>query len=630
MTRSPLTARLELLRLTLALALLLSNVSFLVNVEPALAAGASYYVSTSGSDTDAGSEAAPFKTIGKAAQVAAAGDVVYVKAGTYAERVTLSKSGTSGAPITVRTFGSDSVNVSSGFAITGSYNVVDGFEVAEGSVSPAVSISGSYNVANDLNIHHIGQVAHVERHGVTVGGNHNTLSNSYVGFCSGYSVSCSGTYNTLSNTTFEQGCCKPWVTGSFSGVGSQYGMQIGGSYNRVENCVSIRPWYGGMYSTGSHNYIWCEFRDNTNPPGWAGNGDANHRTCVMEPGGYTPQYNVYDRCNFGTGLSMQGCSIELDNDAAKLGNYMVTVTNSVLREGTYAAAILAQMEGNHSSTAWIRAYNNVFYGSAIYTDPDKEAYWGTGSWRLRNNIFATGNSDPLYVASGYTAMKDEDYNLFNSSSYGTKYGTNSIRGTVGFVSSTDLHLTSASAAIDKGVTDAYSPATDADGNTRTGTMDIGMYAYNSAGGDTTAPTVSITSPASGAAVSGSVALAATASDNVGVTRVEFYADGTLVGTDASSPYAATWNATSATPGSHTIQARAYDAAGNTTISSVSVTRDRAERVVRRLVRDRRPCGQLDPAIRDVEHHRRQAPDSHIGFNPPSVLRQEPVVGGPVR
>ena len=89
--------------------------------------------------------------------------------------------------------------------------------------------------------------------------------------------------------------------------------------------------------------------------------------------------------------------------------------------------------------------------------------------------------------------------------------------------------------------------------------------------DTTAPTVSITSPASGATVSGSVALAATASDNVGVTRVEFYADGTLVGTDVSSPYVGTWNATTATPGSHTIQARAYDAAGNTTNSNVSVT-----------------------------------------------------------
>ncbi len=89
--------------------------------------------------------------------------------------------------------------------------------------------------------------------------------------------------------------------------------------------------------------------------------------------------------------------------------------------------------------------------------------------------------------------------------------------------------------------------------------------------DTTAPTVSLTAPANGATVSGSVALAATASDNVGVTKVEFRADGVLVGTDTSAPYTGTWNASAASPGSHTIQARAYDAANNTTNASVSVT-----------------------------------------------------------
>ncbi len=58
-----------------------------------------------------------------------------------------------------------------------------------------------------------------------------------------------------------------------------------------------------------------------------------------------------------------------------------------------------------------------------------------------------------------------------------------------------------------------------------------------------------------------------------MTKVEFRADGVLLGTDTTAPYAGTWNATAATPGSHTIQARAYDAANNTT--NASVTRHRA-------------------------------------------------------
>ena len=111
-------------------------------------------------------------------------------------------------------------------------------------------------------------------------------------------------------------------------------------------------------------------------------------------------------------------------------------------------------------------------------------------------------------------------------------------------------------------------AYDAAGNTTNSSVTVSVVTPPS---DTTAPTVSITSPASGATVSGSVALAATASDNVGVVRVEFYADGNLVGADTSSPYTVTWNASLAVPGSHTIQARAYDAAGNTTTSSVTVT-----------------------------------------------------------
>ena len=92
------------------------------------------------------------------------------------------------------------------------------------------------------------------------------------------------------------------------------------------------------------------------------------------------------------------------------------------------------------------------------------------------------------------------------------------------------------------------------------------------GTDTTPPTVSITAPANGATVFGSsVALAATAADNVGVTKVEFRVDGVLLTTDSSAPYTATWDASTAAAGAHTITATAYDAAGNTTVSSVSVT-----------------------------------------------------------
>ncbi len=85
--------------------------------------------------------------------------------------------------------------------------------------------------------------------------------------------------------------------------------------------------------------------------------------------------------------------------------------------------------------------------------------------------------------------------------------------------------------------------------------------------DSVAPSVSLSAPANGASVSGTVQVTASASDNVGVSKVEFFIDSALVGTDTASPYTYTWNSATATNGSHVLVARAYDAAGNSASSN---------------------------------------------------------------
>ncbi len=92
-------------------------------------------------------------------------------------------------------------------------------------------------------------------------------------------------------------------------------------------------------------------------------------------------------------------------------------------------------------------------------------------------------------------------------------------------------------------------------------------------GDTTAPTASVTAPAAGSTVSGTVTVSATASDNVGVAGVQFLLDGVALGTeDATAPYSVSWSTTATANGSHTLSARARDAAGNqTTSAAVAVT-----------------------------------------------------------
>ncbi|HEX8704619.1 MAG TPA: S8 family serine peptidase, partial [Myxococcaceae bacterium] len=89
-------------------------------------------------------------------------------------------------------------------------------------------------------------------------------------------------------------------------------------------------------------------------------------------------------------------------------------------------------------------------------------------------------------------------------------------------------------------------------------------------GDNVAPTAEVTAPAGGGTVIGTVALAANASDNVGVTRVTFFVNGAPLGSDTTAPYEFNWNTTLGGNGSHAIVAKAYDAGGNVG-SSAAVT-----------------------------------------------------------
>jgi hypothetical protein len=89
--------------------------------------------------------------------------------------------------------------------------------------------------------------------------------------------------------------------------------------------------------------------------------------------------------------------------------------------------------------------------------------------------------------------------------------------------------------------------------------------------DTVAPEVTLTAPAA-EGVSDLVHVTATASDDVGVVKVEFLLDGAPLGADLSPPYRIPWSTLTATSATHVLEARAYDASGHATTSGpVSVT-----------------------------------------------------------
>src|SRR3989441_9919658 len=102
---------------------------------------------------------------------------------------------------------------------------------------------------------------------------------------------------------------------------------------------------------------------------------------------------------------------------------------------------------------------------------------------------------------------------------------------------------------------------------------VNIYRHSS-GGSTPPPTVSITAPANGLTVFGTIPVLANASSNSSsVAGVQFRLDGNNLGAQVTaSPYSTSWNTTTASNGSHTLTAVATDTAGNQgTSASVTVT-----------------------------------------------------------
>ncbi len=85
--------------------------------------------------------------------------------------------------------------------------------------------------------------------------------------------------------------------------------------------------------------------------------------------------------------------------------------------------------------------------------------------------------------------------------------------------------------------------------------------------DTQAPAVSISAPLGGATVTGLVGVNVTATDNVGVTRVELRVNSTTVAIDTSAPFGFTWDSTGTPNGMSSLVAYAFDAAGNSKAST---------------------------------------------------------------
>ncbi len=83
--------------------------------------------------------------------------------------------------------------------------------------------------------------------------------------------------------------------------------------------------------------------------------------------------------------------------------------------------------------------------------------------------------------------------------------------------------------------------------------------------------MNITAPSNGAVVSGIAKITASASDQSGIARVEFFVGDTLLGSSTTAPFSTSWDTRKWANGDYVITARATDTAGNVGTASVTAS-----------------------------------------------------------
>jgi len=256
------------------------------------------------------------------------------------------------------------------------------------------------------------------------------------------------------------------------------------------------------------------------------------------------------------------------NNATVSGTVSVTASASdnvgVTRLEFYVNGVL---QATDTSTPYLYSWNTATLAAGTYAISCK-AYDAAGNVGTSGNVSTTVVNDTIAPAVSLTAPVN------NATVSGTVTITANASDNVGVVkvefyqdgallsagNVTPYSYTWNTSTVANGSHTLSTKAYDATGNV--GQSANVTVTVNNSVSDTTAPTVSLAAPANNATVVGIVAVSINASDNVGVSKVEFYVNGALQATDTVAPYSFSWNTTALANASYALSAKAYDAAGN--------------------------------------------------------------------
>ena len=277
--------------------------------------------------------------------------------------------------------------------------------------------------------------------------------------------------------------------------------------------------------------------------------------------------------NYGSwiDLSAPGNNILTTTNGGGYGSWWGTSFASPIAAGVGALALAARPSLSASALVSLLEKNSDDLGVAGF---DPSFGWGrVNAYKAVSAALAAPVNPPPSVAiSAPTAGSTVSGTATVSGSASGSLGISSVK----FYSDGVLVSSTASASFAFGwnagtVAGTHTlsvAAQDPAGNTGTASLTVTVAPPPPPVNDTTPPTVQITSPAGGVVTGkGNINVSAAAQDNVRVTQVCIYMDGTQSYCGLAAPYAFQWNPKKVSSGTHLITAKAWDAAGNVGVAA---------------------------------------------------------------
>ncbi|UNL92331.1 DUF5123 domain-containing protein [Paenibacillus polymyxa] len=484
-----------LVGLSLGLGLAIGNLQ-----TPAVsAAGTEYYVSTIGSDSNAGTSDAPWKTLQHAADTVSPGSKVYVRGGVYKEKLKITRSGSaSQGPIVFASYGNETAIIDgTGLSVSGNeglielvdvdYVTIQGFEIrnfttaSKNAVPTGIYVYGAGNFINlsDNKIHDIKNTATPtgkdrlgrDAHGIAIYGTkapasiHNlTISGNEL-----YNLVLGSSESLVLNGNVDGFA----VTSNLIHDNDNIGIDLIGFEETAPNTAYDQVRNGLVKGNRVYN------NSVRNNPSYKS--DDNSAGGIYVDGG---KDNIIEQ-NYSYNNDI---GVEIASEHAGKATSNITVRSNVIYNNRLTGIAMGGYDDERGSTVNSKIVNNTLYKNDTLDDGSGQllVQYDTRNNVIKNNIFVASSTDVL-IYNGYTqssgnvvdynlyfapggssganwTWKDKEYTGFATYKSGTGNDAHSLFVDPKFVNATngDFHLQPSSPAIDSGSTD----------NTIIGTEDI--------------------------------------------------------------------------------------------------------------------------------------------------------------